>query len=89
MKKSKIKEWEMKTNYFLKNMRITKVTFKPHDQWGEGEIDGHGIVLHLNKPFGVKQMKQDIELMIMSDEEGNDVGAIHTNLRDLSVIPSL
>lgn len=74
---------------FLKNMRITKVTFKPHDQWGEGEIDGHGIVLHLNKPFGVKQMKQDIELMIMSDEEGNDVGAIHTNLRDLSIIPSL
>jgi len=77
MKKSIVKEWEIKTNMFLKGMVIKKVTLKD------------GITLHLNRPSFVKQMKQDIKLTIMSDDEGNDLGSIHTNLRDLSIIPSL
>ena len=77
MKKSIIREWEIKTNRFLKGMVIKKVTLK------------NGIIIHLNRPSFVKQMKQDIQLLITSDDEGNDLGSIHTNLKDLSIIPNL
>ena len=81
--------WAKKANNLLGGLVIKKITYEPHSQWDENQIDGYGICVHLNRSPNQKQFKENITLMIMSDEEGNDVGAIHTNIEDFEVIPSL
>ena len=81
--------WSLKINNLLMGLVIKKITYEPFSQWDENEIDGYGICIHLNRPLNQKQNKQNITLMIMSDDEGNNVGSIHTNLKKMEIIPSL
>ncbi len=67
-----IKEWN-KIAYLLNNTKIKKVYYEKDEY-----TDRYGVVIELQGGF---------KLWVMSDDEGNDVGAIHTNIKELSCLP--
>jgi hypothetical protein len=69
-----VKEWNKKAS-LLNNMHIKKVYY---------ELDKH------TENYGVViELQNGIKLWVMSDDEGNDVGAIHTNIKELFCLPRL
>jgi len=69
-----VKEWNKRAS-LLNNTKIKKVYYELDEFTGR-----HGVVLEL---------QGGIKLWVMSDDEGNDVGAIHTNIKELSCLPRL
>ena len=73
--------WQHKAKVLFQGLTIKKVEYQ--NIW-EDE-DKKTLVFYLNRE--VNPHKNDIKTYAMSDDEGNDVGAIHTNLKDFSVFP--
>tara|TARA_X000001382_G_scaffold121786_1_gene104332 strand:+ start:909 stop:1130 length:222 start_codon:yes stop_codon:yes gene_type:complete len=69
-----VKKWNKKVS-LLNNTKIKKVYYEKDEY-----TDRYGVVLELER---------GIKLWIMSDDEGNDVGAIHTNIKELSRLPRI
>ena len=69
-----VKEWNKKASV-LNNMQIKKVNYEKDEYTGK-----YGVVIELYLGF---------KLWIMSDDEGNDVGAIHTNIEQLPSLPRI
>jgi len=75
------KHWTDTANNLLQGLEVTQVKYEENE---EGE---HGIVICLNHK--VRPHKIDIQLTIMSDDEGNGFGSIHTNVVEVPVLPIL
>jgi hypothetical protein len=69
-----IDAWNKKAS-LLNNMQIKKVYYEKDENTGR-----YGVVIELYLGF---------KLWIMSDDEGNDVGAIHTNIEQLPSLPRI
>jgi hypothetical protein len=69
-----IDAWNKKAS-LLNNMQIKKVYYEKDKNTGR-----YGVVIELYLGF---------KLWIMSDDEGNDVGAIHTNIEQLPSLPRI
>tara|TARA_R100000152_G_C6757185_1_gene180986 strand:- start:649 stop:876 length:228 start_codon:yes stop_codon:yes gene_type:complete len=69
-----VKEWNRRASV-LNNMQIKKVYYEKDEYTGR-----YGVVIELYLGF---------KLWIMSDDEGNDVGAIHTNIEQLPSLPRI
>lgn len=83
--RQQMKNMESDLNFF-KGMVIQKITYERfNDPFVEG-LTKFMIVIHLNSP--IVKLKKDIQFYIMSDDEGNDIGSIHTNIKEYEVIPT-
>ena len=69
-----VKEWNKRASV-LNNRQIKEVYYEKDEY-----TDRYGVVIELQGGF---------KLWVMSDDEGNDVGAIHTNIKELSCLPRL
>jgi hypothetical protein len=69
-----VKEWNRRASV-LNNMQIKKVYYEKDEYTGR-----YGVVIELQGGF---------KLWVMSDDEGNDVGAIHTNIEQLPSLPRI
>ena len=69
-----VKEWNKRAS-LLNNTKIKKVYYELDEYTGR-----YGVVIELYLGF---------KLWIMSDDEGNDVGAIHTNIEQLPSLPRI
>ena len=72
--KDMVKEWNKRAS-LLNNTKIKKVYYELDEYTGR-----YGVVIELYLGF---------KLWIMSDDEGNDVGAIHTNIEQLPSLPRI
>jgi hypothetical protein len=69
-----VREWNKRAS-LLNNTKIKKVYYEKDEY-----TDRYGVVIELQGGF---------KLWVMSDDEGNDVGAIHTNIKELSCLPRI
>lgn len=69
-----LREWNKRAS-LLNNTKIKKVYYEKDEY-----TDRYGVVIELQGGF---------KLWVMSDDEGNDVGAIHTNIKELSCLPRI
>ena len=70
--------WQKKIETHLLGKSIIKVEYMSQD-----DADAHGWT---NRPIQFL-LNNGVWLTITKDDEGNDGGAIHTNIKQLSIIP--
>lgn len=84
--KKQIKDWQSKLSIF-NGLTINKISYEKFDDPYMEGYSKYGLVIHIKNP--TPNCNEDIKLNIMSDDEGNDIGSIHTNLKQLEIIPTI
>ena len=72
--------WTEKINKELLGRKITKIEYLTQD-----EVDNN---MWYKSPIAI-ELDNRIWLVPMADDEGNDGGSISTNIKNLSVIPTI
>tara|TARA_R100000353_G_scaffold175083_1_gene144504 strand:- start:1460 stop:1720 length:261 start_codon:yes stop_codon:yes gene_type:complete len=72
--------WTEKINKELLGRKITKIEYLTQDELDDNMWDKSPIAIELDNR---------IWLVPMADDEGNDGGSISTNIKNLSVIPTI
>ena len=78
-KKTITKSWTQRVAEKLVGRKIVKVRYMDEQEAEDSGFDSRPIVLVLDDGFAIYPMQ---------DDEGNDAGAIFTNITELSVIPT-